>query len=190
MDAIRQWFLDHNDGELIVAPRGFPYSMIPPTSKSQPILYSTKPSTMLGVLDAAENTQLGFVGHNGLPHESEFELLRASLQGHTLLYLGDADPCDLLIFAWLRTRCVASFCGLSDSLLARCGVVIDERITIPMNQSEVDSMPFLAECLPEFERLIGPQCSALLNSGRKMELEALINYSKFEADALVWALVP
>lgn len=193
MDPIRQWFVDHEDAEnveFLIPPRGCHYTVIPPNSKSQPVLYTTKPYALSSILGFADDLHFGFVGHNGLPHESEFDFVGASLQGHPVLFLGDADPCDLLIFAWLRVRTDVSYCGLSDSLLARCGVSLDERTTIPMSPDEVASMPFLAECLPEYATLLGPQCSALLSSRRKVELEALTSFSTLGPEAMVRALVP
>lgn len=106
-----------------------------------------------------------------------------------LVFLGDADPADLLIFAWLRELVAIEYCGLSDALLQKCGVPFENRLTIDMKPSEIAAMPLVAEHLGDLPALLGPWCAGLLAAGHKIELEALFSFATATPPQIATALV-
>jgi hypothetical protein len=79
------------------------------------------------------------------------------------------------------------YAGISDGLLAKTGVAWDERVSVPLSESESAALPLLAEVCPDFRRLLGRQCAALWDRGRKIELEAVTIYPGIDAATLVKA---
>ena len=120
---------------------------------------------------------------HGLPSEADASWLAATAGWRRLLFLGDADPADLLIYAWLRERAclqknlAIEYCGLSDTLLQKCGVPFENRLTIEMKPSELAAMPLIAEHLGDLTALLGPWCAGLLAAGHKIELEAPFSFA-------------
>lgn len=139
--------------------------MISPSSLSRFILYTTKPRTLLPLFsDCSPDFPCGIIGRYGLPGDYDLEWLRTCANCRPILYLGDADPCDLLIFAWLRSRLEISFRGINDSLLNKCGVTLNNNFTIRQADSESAAMDLVAEQLPDLVNLIGDKCAAIINS--------------------------
>ncbi|MHB8860934.1 MAG: hypothetical protein ACYC6N_00915 [Pirellulaceae bacterium] len=190
-DEIHKWFVDHQgDGDFAIPPTGHPYSVVAPPRTSSHILYTTKPESVLAALSHIPmDFQCGVIGRCGLPAESDLRWLRSCVSSHACMFVGDADPCDLLVFAWLRSQLGVSHRGLSDSLLERCGVVLDNRFTIALCNTELAAMPLVVEYLPDYAALLGPVCTELLRSGRKVELEALISFAMVDRGAVVNAMV-
>lgn len=176
-DPIRQWFVEHDgDDEFSIPPWDAPYQVIPPPPGAGRLLYATKPWTVLRLF-AGRSSELpvGLIGRVGLPHDGDVPWLRSGASGCRILFVGDADPCDLLIFAWLRRRLEISFRGLNDSLLRSCGVSITDSITIRQSESEQAAMPLVTGFLPDFPNLVGDGCAAILKRGRKLEFESLVS---------------
>jgi hypothetical protein len=103
--------------------------------------------------------------------------------------LGDADSADLLIFAWLRERLPIDYRGLGDELLIQCGVELCDNLTIPLTESEVAALPLVMNCVGDLQSQLGPWCSALLSSGRKIEIEALMSFATCTPPELESALL-
>ncbi len=93
-----------------------------------------------------------------------------------MYFLGDCDPFDLLVFAWLRQHLTIRFLGTSDAVVSALGVDVTERITIPFPVEEQRAMSLVGEIWPDFAKSVGPQCARLLDGGRKLELEALVSF--------------
>ncbi len=126
-DEIRQWFVDHEDGNFAVPPHDHPYFMVPAPAGANCVIYTTKPQSMLAALcHNGVEVPCGVIGRYGLPAEADMDDLKALVGNRRFMFVGDADPCDLLIFAWLRARADISFRGLSDLLYDRCGVTLEE----------------------------------------------------------------
>jgi hypothetical protein len=98
------------------------------------------------------------------------------VRDYTIYFLGDCDPFDLLVFAWLRQHLSIRFLGTSDAVVSALGVDVNERITIPFPDEEQRAMSHVREVWPEFAQFVGPNCAALLNCNRKLELEALVSF--------------
>lgn len=178
MDAIRRWFVEHEDGDFAIAPPGHPYFVVPPSTSSSNIVYTTKPQCLLAPFaGAAAEPSFGVVGRYGLPGEREIGWLRTATNGRQVRFVGDADPCDLLIFTWLSSRMPISYHGLNDLLLKKCNVLVNDRLQSVQSASETAAMKFLTEQLPNFHELLGSDCAAVLASGRKIEIEALVSFA-------------
>lgn len=192
MDRIRRWFVDHQDGEnadFLVPPPGCTYSVIPPISRSQGILYTSKPHEVLFLCSQVDALPFGVIGRWGLPHETELDWLKSMTEDRPLCFVGDADPCDLLIFAWLKQHMEISFRGINDRLLDTCGVSLSDPITIPQSAVELTSMQLVIESLPELEDLLGCNCLELVKSGEKIECEVLSSFAKAEPDVVLRSMM-
>ena len=185
IDKIAAWFNDHDDGDFARPSRTHPFKVIGPTPSTQTILYMTKPQCLLVPEDYETDLATGLIGRYGLPNEDDVAWLRLLVGDRIVCFLGDADPVDLLVFAWLRSRIVAKYAGISDLLLANIGVSWNDRMTIPLSESESAALALVAEFCPDFRLLLGPQCADLLDRGRKLELEAATVYPGVDARTLV-----
>ena len=82
------------------------------------MLYTTKPPCVLHALEqGADVASIQVVGRPGLPNEDDARWLQALAADREILFLGDSDPADLLIFAWLRSQLPMKHVGVSDSLV-------------------------------------------------------------------------
>ena len=67
------------------------------------VLFTTKPaivSTVIEKCDAARD--FGMIGRYGLPSVADLPWIRTMVGSRELFFLGDMDPVDLMVFAWLR----------------------------------------------------------------------------------------
>jgi hypothetical protein len=178
-DNIREWFEAHEDGELMVSERGAPWRVIFPSVLSQVVIYTTKFQAVgEAVCQCSMEPPVGLLARYGLPREDEVQALKQFVGERRLLYIGDADPCDLLIFAWLSTRLTISYRGLSDTLLEKCAVSLNKSIMIGQSADEVASHALLDQQLPDWRELVGPRLAEILAAGKKVEAEVLVTCRK------------
>jgi len=93
-------------------------------------------------------------------------------------FLGDMDPVDLMIFAWLRERMAPKMIkhlGVSDAYLEQLGISVPESYAIAMKGSERQAVPVLENVFLDFRETIGPNSARLLDRGRKFEIEAVVS---------------
>lgn len=172
------WFTQHDDGEFLRLPATHPYSVTVPSSGTRYILYTTKPTSVLGALEKGRGQRsMQVVGRAGLPNAEDVVWLRALMSDRPVAFLGDADPTDLLVFAWLRSQMPVSYIGVDDMLVQKLGVVVEDSLTIPLTNVEKAALALLADVFPDYKGAIGPQCAALLDRGRKIEIEAVISFA-------------
>jgi hypothetical protein len=97
-----------------------------------------------------------------------------------IFFVGDLDPIGLTQFADLRSRGVPiRYLGIDDRWLRLCREYVRplgthkglNSISIPMDDTEREHFTVVTHLVPDLKRLIGPKCFALLQSGRKLELE-------------------
>lgn len=188
IDKITAWFNDHDDGEFARPSRTHPFKVIGPTPSTQTILYTTKPQCILVPEDYETELATGLIGRYGLPNEDDVAWLRVLAENRVVCFVGDADPVDLLVFTWLRSRINAKYAGVSDLLLTNIGVSWNDRVTIPLSESESEALALLADLCPDFRLLLGPQSAALFDRGRKLELEAVTIFPRIAARTLVDAI--
>ena len=188
-DEIRKWFLDHEDGDFAVLPQDLPYSVVPAPPSARCFLYTTKPQSMLVALCRnGVEAPCGVIGRYGLPSEAHLRDVEALVGNRRFVFVGDADPCDLLIFGWLRSRIDISFRGVNDLLFEQCHMRFDERLTIAQSDTESAAMPLLVRCVPDYISLVGSNCAEVLASGRKTEVESLAASAMLDPRALAGAI--
>ena len=175
---IERWFEEHGEDEFFQSQRGYPYQFIGPGTNAQQILYATKPSIVFQVFeDSSAPEQLGIIARYGLPNQSDVDWFPDLIGTRELLFLGDMDPVDLMIFAWLRARLSSirvTYLGISDSFLSRLSCHIPESYRIPLAPSERAAVPVIEQELLELRETVGQECFTLLKQGYKIELEAVV----------------
>ncbi|MGN6547191.1 MAG: hypothetical protein ACTHK7_19215 [Aureliella sp.] len=170
---IETWFQQCVDGEFTLATTAIPliHSGMPVTAQS--IVYCTKPHC-LGRLRILERLPAPYavIGRYGLPLGDRLDEVWGTTLGS--YFVGDADPVDLFIFAWLRAQRDLQWIGLSDDFLLGQNTDQLNRITVPLSKAEADAVARLPLVCPDYRELLGPYCSSLLDSGCKIELEGAI----------------
>ena len=179
MDAqqLRKRIAELDGGELTGAPSASPYWVVFPAASSRTFVYTTKPQAA-GYLLGHEDSEvsMGVIGRYGLLRDEDLSGIARILGDYAIYFLGDCDPFDLLVFAWLRQHFPIRFLGVSDAVVSALGVEVNDRITIPLPEEEQLAMRLVREVWPEFAESIGPRCARLLEGNRKLELEALVSY--------------
>jgi len=172
-DEIEAWFLAHDDGEFCVIPPDRPSARIGDPRNAGTIVYTTKPHCLSRIRNLCRLQQpIATVGRYGLPRGNDLPFIRgASLYR---IFLGDADPPDILAFAWLCEHLPIQWYGVNDDFLAQHGTRNFDPIRIPLSGAERETVPVLPRLCPNFHELLGEYCSSLLDSGFKIELEGAI----------------
>jgi len=170
-------FTGKGAGELVRLPVTHPYSVTVPSPGTRYVLCTTKPACVLHTLEQGGGlASMQVVGRAGLPNEDDAAWLRTLARDRAVLFLGDADPADLLVFAWLRSRIPLSHVGVSDLLVQKLGARVEDFTTIPLADDERTAVSLMANLCPDYRAVVGPQCADLLDRGRKIEMEAVINF--------------
>lgn len=191
-NAIRDWFASHQngDGDFFVAAGCDPFTVIPPRSTNNTIIYSTKKHNVLRLAhDLGSELAFGAVLRCGLPSSEDIDWLRTFVGSRRLIFLGDADPADLLTFALLREHLPIEYIGLTDQLLTKAEVEPGDHLTIALSDSEAAALPLLSDCFGELSSHLGYWCSSLLSSSRKIEVEALLSFANCSPSELQAALM-
>ena len=176
---IATWFGEHEDGEFLRLPTTHPYAGTIPSPDARCILYTTKPPCVLHALEqCADVASIQVVGRPGLPNEDDARWLQALAGDREILFLGDCDPADLLVFAWLRSQIPLTHVGVSDSLVRSLSVHVEDNMTIPLADSEREAAFLLTDVWPDYRQVVGSQCAGLLERGRKLEVEAVISWAR------------
>ena len=175
--AIAKWFADHSgDGEFMCEGRSLAYLVIGPSDRGAPIVYATKPSTVASAI--GDRSRISMIGRRGLPDATDVTWIHRVIGEFDVMFLGDMDPADLMIFSWLRTSLYpkeVQYLGISDSYLDELKIVLPESFILRCSPSERKSLPVLNKALPDLKQLVGPKCADLIQQGRKIELEAVVS---------------
>lgn len=176
---IASFFASHHErGEFVRYPREAPYKLIAPTTEPSRIVYVTKCSVLSTGLLSDLPTDVMLLSRYGLPADSDIALIGRLSDQAAVRFLGDLDPVDLLIFAWLRSQFVPDmvhFLGIRDDLLSCLSPQDRGNCTIDLDASEIEAIPLLEEALPDLYELVGPDSYRLLMAHRKIELEGLVH---------------
>lgn len=185
---IEHWFAAHDDGEFTRFPRTAPYTLVAPLTGER-LIYTTKPRTIVEAISRLEPTPgMGLVGRSGLPGPDDVAWISRLAEGCPLGFLGDLDPPDLLVFAWLRAELGPEriqFAGIRDELLSAASFAARSPERIALSASEVEALPLVDQLFPDLGALVGPRCEALLRGGEKVELEGLVHWHAEEFARLV-----
>lgn len=189
---IRDWFVRHEngDGDFYIATSCHPFTVIPPKPNTDTIVYCTKPHCLIKLVhELGGKHSFGTILRSGLPSDDDAKWLCSEVGSRRLLFLGDADPADLLVFSWLREHLPIEYVGLADQLLVQSGVELRDNLTIQLTKSEVAALPLVSQYLGNLSTQLGPWCTGLLTSGRKIEVEALISFATCTPSELESALL-
>ena len=177
--AIENWFSQHQDGDFAYYDRPTPYSLIGPVRNGGQFIFVTKPSTIISAFgEAAKAPDFGIIGRYGLPSGDDVDWLCRIVGENELLFLGDLDTPDLLIFAWLRaqlSRHSIKYVGISDAYLDERQIAVPESYIMQMSSSEKKAAPLLRKVFPDVTEIVGAHCASLLKKGCKIELEAIVS---------------
>ena len=173
---IDAWFAENEDGEFVSHMAAVPYSVIGPTTDGGRLIFTTKPHVVAAIVEEEASGELGMIGRYGLPSHADLNWISELVGSRELLFLGDMDPVDLMVFAWLRAglypKSVAHF-GVNDSLLGAFEITSTETLSIPFAPSEQRSVALLKEVFPDFGKTVGRSCTHMLERRQKIELEAV-----------------
>lgn len=177
--TIEAWFEANRDGEFVVGSEAGPHRVIGPANERGRIIFATKASLATSAIeDSSRCSEFGMIARGGLPGDADLRWIRNVVRKADLWFLGDMDPADLMIFAWLRQRLLPKrikYLGVSDAYLAALQLLVPETFIMPCSESERQSLSTLASVFPDVRETVGPTCASLLEQGRKIELEAIVS---------------
>lgn len=177
---IREWFAEHDgNGEFVSGIKAFPYSVIGSTDSAGHIIFTTKPTIVSAIIHNCETAQdFGMVGRYGLPDASDLHWIRKMIGLRPLLFFGDMDPVDLMVFAWLRanlhSKCVTHL-GVNDAFLKSLNISSVKTLSSPCAPSELKSLVLLKKVLPYLREVVGQKCNKMLEKGYKIELDMIVS---------------
>ncbi len=173
--SIESWFARHDDGEFAGGMRCLPYTVIAPMPGARRIIYTTKPTLISAVYARRVPVKLGMIVRYGLPSQADLPWIRKLVGSCELLFFGDLDPPDLMVFAWLRAALGSDrvvHLGVSDALLSALKSS-SAGISFRCAPSEMKSLALLRQVFPDLIQTIGQDCARLVEAGNKIELEAV-----------------
>lgn len=180
LSKIEEWFAQSSDGgEFWQCGPADPFSVVGPASAGSGSIYVYSTKTHCAAAAKREYREfdgLGLVCRYGLPCANNVEWISRLLGGSRLIFLGDMDPVDLMVFAWWREALApgqVAYLGVSDRYLDRLEIEIPENKMIRLSPYEQQSLGVLKDVCPDYRALVGAGCAALLDAGLKIELEAV-----------------
>jgi|GEM_PF-1149559 hypothetical protein len=178
IERIEAWFVAHEDGEFVCCHRGQPFQVVGRSQESRCAIYTTKPQLILQLLDGVVNdaVQCGLIGRYGLPNDLGAGSVLSLLYDLDVHFIGDMDPVDLMIFAWLRRKFTATqwhYLGINDTLMESCDLQLMS-FSMPLSEAESDARQLLEDSLPDLVDLVGLKCHHLLQNNLKVEIECLL----------------
>lgn len=165
-----------NGGEFMLLDNTYPYKIYSNEANAQQVIYATKSHASLALWPKLLHGS-DLIARPGLPDESSLRWLDFVGQ-RPVQFLGDLDPPDLLTFLWLRESLPEmdlSYAGISDTFLAACGADVPENYLIDLSLDEQEAYTSLRPFIEPLSDEIGAFCLAILQRGKKMELEAVVS---------------
>jgi hypothetical protein len=95
-----------------------------------------------------------------------------------MMFVGDMDPADTMIFAWLRARLpsvAVTHLGINDRFLSKLGVTVPMSYRIRLEPAETAAVSVVDDLLPDAHDTLGTDCLRILKDGYKIELEAIVS---------------
>ena len=167
--------------------RHYPLRCIPAAESCRRVLYSTKGDWLIHLNNDSVPKDVTILWRVGPLTASHRALVRAIIgePGPPVHFIGDLDPLDLATYATLVSDpavLAASYVGVSESWFDRCEADLTQRrewsldrVCIGMDPEERRGLARLLQIPLDWTRLIGPRALAMLESGRKLELEGASN---------------
>jgi hypothetical protein len=173
--VIEAWFAEHNDGEFVSGIREQPYSVIGPASDDGRIIFATKAHIASAVMyDGQISEEFGMISRGGLPSQTDLRWISQMIGTCEVLFLGDMDPVDLMVFAWLRAGLHprrVTHVGVNDAFVKAAKFSSIKTLWCPCDPLEQQSLPLLKEVLPDLTKTVGKNCARMLEQGQKLELD-------------------
>ncbi len=164
-----------NDNAIVGAMR---HNMAAVATATQ-FVYSTKPQLWNAVVStSADLAHIAILGRYGLPHGDDPGDIRNLIGDRPIGFLGDCDPPDLLIFAWLKAHFhprPISHLGVNDRLMAALQFAPAENLCCPCSSAELQAFSLLNVHFPDTLAAVGEKCGMMLSRGVKIEVEAVIS---------------
>lgn len=171
---IESWFCSQVDGEFTVLPSDFASLRDGNFANAETVLYTTKPFSLPRVQSRIRSIgPIAAMARPGLPRRDDLPDLRRSR--NSIQFIGDADPPDLMIYAWLREYVPIIWHGVSDTFFEvheTQGLPIRR---IPMSATELLAIDLLQRVCPDYRDLVGPFCWSALDAGYKIEVEGAVH---------------
>jgi hypothetical protein len=179
IESLRKQVAAFDDGEITTQDRTYPFNVVPPLANSKSVLYTTKFHSLRRFSESLETgPPCGVLARYGMPEIEHISWISAFVNDRTLLFLGDCDPFDLIVFSALASVFEIEYLGVSDRLLKLMDVDIDHHLTIPLESGEAAALELILEKSDRMQTLVGPNCYAMLKEGRKMEIEAVVSFAR------------
>ncbi len=170
LEQIESWFHRYDDGDFSILPSDSPSMLRGDFDHAGTILYLTKRHCLDRIRNVSElKSPFSVIARYGLP--TSRDLARLQKTSTSRIFIGDADPVDLLIFAWLREHLPITWIGVNDKFLEQHGTREIPSIRIPCSESETSALELLRTLCPDYRELLGPYCSSLMEIGLKIEVE-------------------
>jgi len=118
------------------------------------------------------------IGRYGLPSLDDLAWIRDVVGSRRVLFIGDMDPVDLMVFIWLRTLLPSRrtvYLGVNDKFLESLGIPLRRLCQIPFSPAERKSVALLQHVFPTLAKTLGPSCSRTFERKRKVEFEAVLS---------------
>lgn len=172
------WFRAHaDDGEFVSPGDDVPWLLVPPEPRGDRWLYCTKPQWMQRCLSGAPPfDRLGIVARHGLPSPRGLAGLSRLAGRGRLLFVGDLDPPDLMIFAFLRDmlrEADVRHLGIGARFAESFGLAWGSAPWMPLSPSERAALDVLRAALPDLPEVVGPEATRQLAAGCKLELDGV-----------------
>src|SRR5262245_40675597 len=179
-ERIEAWFDNpaNEEGDFF---RGWnAYWLRSPRANTGRVLYLTKQHVLSRIFETAtEDLDIGYICFPGLPLRADAAWLTAFVGNRRLIFFGDLDPADVMIFAWLRARLPAAnviHFGLNDGMQQRIGYSMPSNCQIRLNTPERNAVANIEQFVPDMRDLLGPNAFDVWQNGFKFEVETLLSY--------------
>ena len=155
-------------------------------------VYATKQTVLSEQVLSGLPKNVSLIVRNGLPGAGDLAWIERMAGKSLLGFVGDLDPVDLMIFAWMEAQLPhgsLQFLGLGDRILRKLSPAEKRRAIISLSPSEIAAIPLLNEVLPEWDELIGRESHALVAGGLKIELEGVIHGIEWRSNQFLEVLI-
>lgn len=158
VSPIDDWFTRHlDDGEVGRWPK--PHPLLGSVCAGGTVFLTTKPSVGAALLEKLGHPpSMAIMGTPGLPGQDQVAWLSTELERSSVAFLGDLDPPDLLIFAFLKRSLGVelNYAGISDRMLIATKLHSrTSTFVISQSAAELSSQSLLREAIPSLRSMVG-----------------------------------
>lgn len=167
---IAEYFAFVDDGEFCPQDRFNGMTVDGNLEAASTIVYVSKPPCVSRLRPPSNAANpLVTVANYGIPTKRDLSML--SDVNAKMYFIGDADPPDLLLFAYLRNLLPISWFGVSDGFLNTYETRHLAWITCRQSDTELASHGMVEQFCSDYKELIGEYCATIFAAGHKIEIE-------------------